>query len=280
MIKARLFNLMPGLQAFSQYQLANLGPDVKAGLSVAAVALPVAIAYAELMGINAIVGLYACILPMLMYALFGTSKQLIIGPDAATCAVIAAAVAPLAMGDENTRWQLIIVMSLMTGIWCLIAARFRLGMFADFLSGPILQGLLNGVALTIIVSQLGKIFGIDSLPSGFIERLVAIPLALSETHIPTLIVAVLTLSITILIKRVRSKWPSLLIAMVLATGASIVFNLEQYGISTVGNLGEGLPSIAAPDFNPGLLRDLVTPSLNLAVISFVSFYDDGSQFCQ
>ena len=75
MIKARLFNLMPGLQAFSQYQLANLGPDVKAGLSVAAVALPVAIAYAELMGINAIVGLYACILPMLMYALFGTSKQ-------------------------------------------------------------------------------------------------------------------------------------------------------------------------------------------------------------
>ncbi|MFS8252202.1 SulP family inorganic anion transporter, partial [Staphylococcus hominis] len=90
-----------------------------------------AIAYAELMGINAIVGLYACILPMLMYALFGTSKQLIIGPDAATCAVIAAAVAPLAMGDENTRWQLIIGMSLMTGIWCLSAARYRLGMFAD-----------------------------------------------------------------------------------------------------------------------------------------------------
>lgn len=278
MIKARLFNLMPGLQTFSQYQLANLGPDVKAGLSVAAVALPVAIAYAELMGINAIVGLYACILPMLMYALFGTSKQLIIGPDAATCAVIAAAVAPLAMGDENTRWQLIIVMSLMTGIWCLIAARFRLGMFADFLSGPILQGLLNGVALTIIVSQLGKIFGIDSLPSGFIERLVALPLALPETHIPTLTVAVLTLTVTMVIKRIRSKWPSLLIAMVLATSASIVFNLEQYGISTVGNLGNGLPSIAAPDFNPGLLRDLVTPSLNLAVISFVSFMMTARSF--
>ncbi|BBV04466.1 sodium-independent anion transporter [Providencia rettgeri] len=269
---------MPGLKTLFNYQRTDLGPDVKAGLSVAAVALPVAIAYAELMGVNAIVGLYSCILPMFFYALFGTSKQLIIGPDAATCAVIAAAVAPLAMGDETVRWQLIIVMSFMTGVWCLIAARFRLGTFADFLSRPILQGLLNGVALTIIVSQISKIFGITTLPSGFIERLIAFPLALMETHIPTLLVAIATLVITLVIKRVRSKWPSLLIAMVLATAASILFNLEQYGISTVGDLGEGLPYIPMPDFPPGLLRDLVIPSLNLAVISFVSFMMTARSF--
>ncbi|MEX6385515.1 SulP family inorganic anion transporter, partial [Providencia hangzhouensis] len=267
-----------GLKTLFNYQRTDLGPDVKAGLSVAAVALPVAIAYAELMGVNAIVGLYSCILPMFFYALFGTSKQLIIGPDAATCAVIAAAVAPLAMGDETVRWQLIIVMSFMTGVWCLIAARFRLGTFADFLSRPILQGLLNGVALTIIVSQISKIFGITTLPSGFIERLIAFPLALMETHIPTLLVAIATLVITLVIKRVRSKWPSLLIAMVLATAASILFNLEQYGISTVGDLGEGLPYIPMPDFPPGLLRDLVIPSLNLAVISFVSFMMTARSF--
>ncbi|MBQ0536150.1 SulP family inorganic anion transporter [Providencia huaxiensis] len=278
MIKARLFVWMPGLKTLFNYQRADLGPDVKAGLSVAAVALPVAIAYAELMGVNAIVGLYSCILPMLFYALFGTSKQLIIGPDAATCAVIAAAVAPLAMGDETVRWQLIIVMSFMTGVWCLIAARFRLGTFADFLSRPILQGLLNGVALTIIVSQISKVFGITTLPSGFIERLIAFPLALVETHIPTLLVAIVTLVITLVIKRVRSKWPSLLIAMVLATAASILFNLEQYGISTVGDLGEGLPHIPMPDFPPSLLRDLVIPSLNLAVISFVSFMMTARSF--
>lgn len=164
MIKAKLFAWMPGLETLFNYQLSDLGPDVKAGLSVAAVALPVAIAYAELMGMNAIVGLYSCILPMFFYALFGTSKQLIIGPDAATCAVIAAAVAPLAMGDDDVRWQLVMVMSFMTGIWCLIAAKFRLGTFADFLSRPILQGLLNGVALTIIVSQISKVFGISTLP--------------------------------------------------------------------------------------------------------------------
>lgn len=215
---------------------------------------------------------------MIIYALFGTSKQLIIGPDAATCAVIAAAVSPLAMGDDATRWQLIIVMSLMTGIWCLIAARFRLGTFADFLSRPILQGLLNGVALTIIVSQIGKVFGITQLPSGFIERLVAFPTALLDSHIPTLLMSVATLAVIIVIKKVRNLWPSLLIAMVLATLVSYVFNIEKYGISIVGDLGEGLPFIPMPQFDPGLMRDLITPSLNLAVISFVSFMMTARSF--
>ncbi|MCW2254578.1 high affinity sulfate transporter 1 [Providencia alcalifaciens] len=278
MIKTRLFVWIPGLETLFNYRLVDLGPDIKAGLSVAAVALPVAIAYAELMGINAIIGLYACILPMIIYALFGTSKQLIIGPDAATCAVIAAAVSPLAMGDDTIRWQLIIVMSLMTGVWCLIAARFRLGTFADFLSRPILQGLLNGVALTIILSQLGKIFGITSLPSDFIERLIAFPTAFLDTDIPTLLMSVATFAIIIVIKKKRNMWPSLLIAMVLATIVSIVFDVEQYGISTVGDLGEGLPFIPMPQFNPGLMRDLITPSLNLAVISFVSFMMTARSF--
>ncbi|WP_163767276.1 SulP family inorganic anion transporter [Providencia stuartii] len=278
MIKARLFVWMPGLETLFNYRFADFGPDIKAGLSVAAVALPVAIAYAELMGINAIIGLYACVFPMIIYALFGTSKQLIIGPDAATCAVIAAAVSPLAMGDDATRWQLIIVMSLMTGIWCLITARFRLGTFADFLSRPILQGLLNGVALTIIVSQIGKVFGTTQLPSGFIERLVAFPTALLDSHIPTLLMSVATLAVIIVIKKVRNLWPSLLIAMVLATLVSYVFNIEKYGISIVGDLGEGLPFIPMPQFDPGLMRDLITPSLNLAVISFVSFMMTARSF--
>lgn len=117
---------IPGLTTFIHYDSANLKSDIRSGLSVAAVALPVAIAYAELMGINAIVGLYACILPMVVYALFGTSRQLIVGPDAATCAVITAAIAPLALGDQDTLWQMAIAMTMMTGFWCVIAGRFRL----------------------------------------------------------------------------------------------------------------------------------------------------------
>ena len=106
---------LPGLAALLQYQRAWLMPDLRAGLSVAAVALPVAIAYAELAGVGAIVGLYSCILPMVVYALFGTSRQLIVGPDAATCAVIAAVVTPLAAGDPTRQWQLVMTMTAMTG---------------------------------------------------------------------------------------------------------------------------------------------------------------------
>ena len=144
---------LPGLAALLHYQRAWLMPDLRAGLSVAAVALPVAIAYAELAGVGAIVGLYSCILPMLVYALFGTSRQLIVGPDAATCAVIAAVVTPLAAGDPTRHWQLVMTMTAMTGFWCLIASRFKLGVLADFLSRPILMGLLNGVAITIMVAS-------------------------------------------------------------------------------------------------------------------------------
>ena len=162
---------LPGLAALLQYQRAWLMPDLRAGLSVAAVALPVAIAYAELAGVGAIVGLYSCILPMLVYALFGTSRQLIVGPDAATCAVIAAVVTPLAAGDPTRHWQLVMTMTAMTGFWCLIASRFKLGVLADFLSRPILMGLLNGVAITIMVGQLSKIFGFTFSERYLIERI-------------------------------------------------------------------------------------------------------------
>ena len=113
MFGKQLLNYMPGLQTLLAYDKSWLKNDVKAGLSVAAVALPVAIAYAELAGVGAIVGLYSCVLPMLAYALFGSSRQLIVGPDATTCAVIAAVVVPLSAGNPELHWQLTIVMTVM-----------------------------------------------------------------------------------------------------------------------------------------------------------------------
>lgn len=275
----KLQRWMPGLGNFSHYRKEWLSHDLRAGLSVAAVALPVAIAYAELMGISAIIGLYACILPMFAYALFGTSKQLIVGPDAATCAVIAAAVAPLVFDNEDVRWQLTIVMTLMTGIWCVLASHFRLGAFADFLSKPILKGLMNGVALTIIVDQLAKVFGFAGVPEGLIERVIALPAKLMSTHLPTLAMSVATVLILLAVRFLRPTWPGPLLAMVLATYVSWQFGLEKYGIQIVGSVsGGGLPIVPIPDFQPGIMRELVIPSLNLAVISFVSFMMTARSF--
>ncbi|PQQ28877.1 SulP family inorganic anion transporter [Photorhabdus hindustanensis] len=275
----KLQRWMPGLGNFSHYRKEWFSHDLRAGLSVAAVALPVAIAYAELMGISAIIGLYACILPMFAYALFGTSRQLIVGPDAATCAVIAAAVAPLVFDNEDVRWQLTIVMTLMTGIWCVLASHFRLGAFADFLSKPILKGLMNGVALTIIVDQLAKVFGFAGVPAGLIERVIALPAKLMGTHLPTLAMSVATVLILLAVRFLRPTWPGPLLAMVLATYLSWQFGLEKYGIQIVGSVsGGGLPVVPVPDFQPGIMRELVIPSLNLAVISFVSFMMTARSF--
>ncbi|MGY3959649.1 SulP family inorganic anion transporter [Aeromonas popoffii] len=261
---------LPGLATLLQYQRAWLIPDVRAGLSVAAVALPVAIAYAELAGVGPLVGLYSCILPMLVYALFGTSRQLIVGPDAATCAVIAAVVTPLAAGDATRHWQLVMTMTAMTGLWCLIASRFKLGVLADFLSRPILMGLLNGVAITIIVGQFSKIFGFTFSDRNLIEQIAGGASYITQTHLPTMAMSLTTLLTLLLAKRYKPAWPSSMVAMVVTAALVWGLNLDQFGIATLGAIGSGMPIFQLPDFPPGLMRELVLPALNLAMVSFVS----------
>ncbi len=253
-----------------QYEKQWLRDDIRAGVSVAAVALPVAIAYAQLTGVNASVGLYSCVLPMLVYALFGSSRQLIVGPDAATCAVLAAVVTPLAAGDSMKHWQLIITMTAMTGFWCLIASRFRLGVLADFLSKPILMGLLNGVAITIIVGQFSKIFGFTFEQRYLIERLSNVPSYLTQTHLPTLLMAGVTLVVYGVVKRYRPLWPASMCAMAMGAFFVWAFDLTNFNINVIGEVTAGLPSPEAPAFDLGIARELVVPALNLAMVSFVS----------
>lgn len=261
---------MPGLHTLFNYQRQWFADDVRAALSVAAVALPVAIAYAQLTGVNAAVGLYSCVLPMMLYALFGTSKQLIIGPDAATCAVIAAVVTPLAAGDSFKHWQLVITMTAMTGFWCFIASRFKLGVLADFLSKPILMGLLNGVAITIIVGQFSKVFGFTFDERYLLERLGGVPTYLSQTHIPTLLMALFTLGVYFVLKRLKPTWSASMFAIALGAVFVWLFNLEQFEIKTIGTVTGGLPVFNTPVFDVGIIRELVVPALNLAIVSFVS----------
>lgn len=266
----RLYDFMPGLITLLNYESKWFAEDAKAALSVTAVALPVAIAYAQLTGVNAAVGLYSCVLPMMVYALFGTSRQLIVGPDAATCAVIAAVVTPLAAGDSFKHWQLVVTMTAMTGFWCIIASRFKLGVLADFLSKPILMGLLNGVAITIIVGQFSKVFGFTFDNKYLLERLGGVPTYLSQAHIPTVLMALLTVGIYFGMKHLKPKWPASMFAIAFGAVLVWIFNLEQFDIKTIGSVDGGLPLFQTPDFNVGIIRELVMPALNLAIVSFVS----------
>lgn len=270
MAKILLSQWFPGFVALKQYQKEWLVDDIRSAFSVVAVALPVAIAYAQLTGVSAIVGLYSCVLPMVVYALMGTSRQLIVGPDAATCAVIAAVVTPLAAGDPTKHWQLVMTMTAMTGIWCVLASRLKLGIFADFLSRPILLGLLNGVALTIIVGQLAKVVGWKYEQRYLLERLWEAPQRLADLHWPTLALSLATILIYLITKKLRPNWPAAMFAILLTTASVWLLNLQQVGVAVVGVTQGGFPNFQTPEFELGVTRELVVPALNLAMVSFVS----------
>src|SRR5260221_1380991 len=189
----RLSRVAPGLPDLLAYRRADLPSDVIAGLSVAAVALPVGVAYAQLAGFRPEFGLYASILPLVAYALFGTSRQLIVGPDAATCALVAAAVGPLAAGNEELYFSLSMDLAFVAGVFCILARFFRLGALADFLSKPILVGFLNGMALSIALGQIGKIFGFSINKEGIVPRLIEFTSKLGHTHPRTLAIDFLAL---------------------------------------------------------------------------------------
>ncbi|MFS2264838.1 SulP family inorganic anion transporter [Vibrio vulnificus] len=270
MAKIILSQWFPGLVQLKHYQKEWLADDVRAAFSVVAVALPVAIAYAQLTGVSAIVGLYSCVLPMLVYALMGTSRQLIVGPDAATCAVIAAVVTPLAAGDTTKHWQLVMTMTAMTGMWCVLASRLKLGILADFLSRPILLGLLNGVALTIIVGQFAKVVGWKYEQRYLLERLWEAPQRLADLHWPTLALSVATVAVYLITKRFRPSWPAAMLAILITTASVWLLRLQEVGVSVVGLTQGGFPNFQTPEFELGVTRELVVPALNLAMVSFVS----------
>src|SRR6476646_8578884 len=165
----RLTRIAPGLTKLLSYRFAeDFRHDLLAGVSVAAVALPVAVAYAQLAGFNPVVGLYSSILPLVAYAIFGTSKHLMVNPDAATCAMVASAIAPLAAGNADLYLSLSVALTFFTGLLCIVASLFRLGAMADFLSKPILVGFLNGIAISILLGQVGKMLGFSLEKDGIV----------------------------------------------------------------------------------------------------------------
>ncbi len=265
-----LARFAPGLAQLLQYKLADAPSDIRAGLAVTAVALPVGIAYAELAGFPPEVGLYSSILPLVAYAIFGTSRQLIVGPDAATCAVIAAALTPLAGGDAAAYASLSAMLALLTGLICIAASFLRLGALADFLSRPILVGFLNGVALSIILGQADKIFGFPVLESGIFPRLAEIVGKLGEIHGSTFAVAAGTFVVVAIAPRLLPSLPAALVGMTLAGAAVYLFHLTDFGVKTVGTVRGGLPTLTMPNVDPALLPSLLASAAGLALVSFSS----------
>jgi high affinity sulfate transporter 1 len=270
-IPPQLARIAPGLSALLGYRFSDdFRHDVIAGLSVAAVALPVSIAYAELAGFDPVVGLYSSILPLVAYAIFGTSRQLIVNPDAAACAMIAAAIAPLAENSAELYLSLTVALTLLTGLFCIVASYFRLGALADFLSKPILVGFLNGIAISVFLGQIGKLLGFSVESSGIVPRLLEVLRKLPLIHVPTLMVGLASFAVLFACLRWLPRLPAALAALVAGAAATAVLKLESQGVAVLGRVPAGLPQLRWPTVPLQDVASLAAAAAGLALVVFTS----------
>ncbi len=254
-------------------------PDLFAGVGVAAYLVPQVMAYATLAGLDPVVGLWGCLLPLVVYAVLGSSRLLSIGPESTTAIMTAAALAPLAAGDPGVYATQAALCAVLVGALCLVAAVLHLGFVASLLSRPVLIGYLAGVAVIMIAGQLGKLLGVtvegDTPLAQLWDGLSQVTSANAATALLGLSV-VATLFIGTALTR-RLPWP--LLAVLGATLATVWGDLEQYGVTVVGTVPQGLPGLSIPH-DLSAVAPLIGPAAGIAVVAFTDNVLTGRAFAE
>jgi high affinity sulfate transporter 1 len=242
-------NWLPGLAVLRRYQTGWLVNDVVAGLVLTAILVPVGMGYAEASGVPAINGLYATIIPLIVYALFGPSRIMVLGPDSTLAAVIAAIILPLSGGSVERAVALAGLLGVISGASSLLIGLARLGLLADLLSKPIRIGFLNAIAFTVLIGQLPKLFGFSVNAETLAGRAIMLLQGIldGKTNLVALAIGGGSLALILIVKRFRPTWPGILFAVVLATVASGALDLHAAAhIAVLGVLPQGLPSLQLP----------------------------------
>ena len=265
---SELARRLPGLALFRQYRREWLRADLLAGLSVCVVMIPSVIAYAGLMGLPPQHGLYAALIPLLVYPLFGSSRQVIVGPDIAISLLVAGAIVPLAGGDAARAAGLASTLALLTGLLLLLGARFKIGAVADFLSKPVLVGYMTGAALILVASQLDKLFGVPLKNTDFFPRLGDLAGKLHQADGPTLLLGASLLALLFTLRRLARKVPPALAVFVIALAASFMFRLEQRGVAVVGAFPGRLPGFALPIIDWREVHTLLPAAIGIALLTY------------
>lgn len=264
----RIAAAIPGLLWLRAYRRPWLRDDLVAGVSVAAILVPSALAYGQQAGLPAVAGLYAAMLAMVGYAFFGSSRQLMPGPDATSAALVAAAVAPLAGGDPARYAALAGALAVFTAAIYIIGGLVRLGFIADFLSQPILVGYINGVAITVIVGQLGKICGI-SISSGYVfGQLAQLIQKLGQTNGTSLALGLSTIGLVLVLNRISRRLPAALVAVGIMTALVVALDLRDKGVAVVGEVPRGLPAPQLPLVPLGELGGLLVGAVGICLVVY------------
>jgi SulP family sulfate permease len=263
-----LMRWIPGLALFRNYRREWFSADLLAGVSVCVVMIPSVIAYAGLMGLPPQHGLYAALVPLLVYPFFGSSRQVIVGPDIAISLLIASAIVPLAGGDPAHAAALAATVAVLSGLLLLLGARAKMGAIADFLSKPVLVGYMTGAALILVASQLDKLFGIRLEHNDFFPRLAELAGKLRQAHAPTLIFGLGLLVVIVGLRRVAPKIPPALVVVAAAIAASRLLGLEGRHVAVVGEFPRGLPSFAFPTADWKDIHTLLPAAIGIALLTY------------
>jgi high affinity sulfate transporter 1 len=261
------------------YRRAWLTPDLVAGVVLAAILVPQGMAYAELAGLPAVTGLYTTIACLVGYALMGPSRVLVLGPDSSVAPLIFAAITPLlAGGDPATAITLAGMLALLVGAIEIGLGLAKLGIVADLLSKEVQVGYMNGLALTIIVGQLPKLFGFSTDADGFLEEIRAFLEGLGDTNTTTLVLGLTTLAVLLLLPLVTKKVPAVLVAVVGATVAVGVLDLAAEGVAVVGELPQGLPTPSVPFTSLADVGPLLVAAVGIVFVSLADTIATSSSF--
>jgi high affinity sulfate transporter 1 len=263
-----LARAVPVSRDVPRYRGASAGRDLVAGLTVAALALPSAMAYGQLAGLSPVNGLYALLVPTIAYVLLGSSRRLVIGPEGATSTLVAAAVLPLAVAGSDHAEELASMLALLVAACFLLAWLLRLGWIADYFSRPVLIGYLHGVAITLVIAQLGKLLGLDVDAREPLDRLWEVVRELGDVSGSTLAVSAVSLAAMILLRRFVPFVPGALLVVVGAIAVSWAADLAAHGVAVVGSVAGGLPRPELPTPSPGDVLELVPAALGLFLVSF------------
>ena len=272
LLPGSLSEALPGVAMVREYDRALLRSDLVAGAIVAVVAVPSSLAMGELAGLPVVFGLYATFLPLVGYAIFGSSRHLVVGPDATLATLTAATVAPMAIVDGTTdpaRYAaLAAALALTMGAILFLAGMLRLGFVADFFGKPVLLGYINGIALTVIAGQLGKMFGLDIDSDDFVAILEEFFSEMTDASGATVALSAALLALALGVKRFVPRVPAPVVVLLAGLIAGSVLDVDELGIAVVGEVEQGLPPIGFPDVSFGDYTDLVLPAVSLALIAF------------
>lgn len=276
-----LARYIPALEWLPKYEKANLSGDIAAGLTTAIMLIPQAMAYAMLAGLPPEVGLYSSVLPLILYAVFGTSRQLAVGPVAMVSLLVASGVAPLAGGDMSQYIAFAVTLSLMVGVFQLAMGVFRLGFLVNFLSHPVVSGFTSAAALIIGLSQFKHLLGINLPRSKHIHTILlgAIERA-GEINGITVGIGLASIVILVVLKKVNPRFPRALVVVLFGTLLVWGLGLDKQGVKIVGDVPAGLPPLALPSITFDALKSLLPTALTISLVGFMESISVAKAFAK